>query len=1440
MPASSIENHMSEFSEALNTFKVKLIGTETNSKCSKEEVENDFQNLLASIKRDQCSRDLFKIDKNEFQSRACPRVKVNGFIDRYVGGILSYEKDELGTEEYSFRSFNEFLKYYEEAKDIYKKLGSVIHEERIDHSVRAAILAKYIESVLLPMRDVFISMSYNYPKVRNNKNIYLKLLPYLTEEFYKGLSDKDKKIITDGTEETAIPFYLTIIEENNLYKLDFDQAYIIKRDMLTLLKSPTKKNYMMALKWMTTHMMLSQMHVYKKISGENGEIAVPSSCQNHFNGNLPGKVNFSYEDGGTGDDFLNGILTSHGLVYNENDTMFLDYYFENINKDPTKDGYSGVIPFENFKSAIKSQNKNLDDSLYPQFDDVTHFETVVKFKQGEIYSLFKKVVNGQQVTLNGFDILQKVLGTFQYEDIGEIKLKNGETKSIYLGRQNLSPYLFEVMQEYGVSDFSELITPAMKEKFINKRVLIDFPSIYSSPIWRDWGLKTLADAVFRNQYAEKGSGFYRAVQLMCEGFLGKDNQSEIYKACRSDNKIAGLVNALNEFRLSDQFISIRILEKNKWEGVYQRLSFLWHKMRDELDLLPEAKPFELNFLLDQMSSGNPWARLKLGFLVALNQLSELQDGKLGKYQGKMRIGKDANSEGACEFKDVSHQFRLLKESQRILGLHQPLTYNHAGSFLTVREQTEVWTTIYDEIQERNSQIFTASNKGKKYYEIIDEISEKTVLTANDALKLYPQMTNTAKKELDQLSSSVEASLADFFISLYQMKDPIKQQELFEKFSIKNGIDNTYSVKQAFLSMDQAYKKIIYKDLIRQAALARRLQIQSELKKFCELDLDNENDFKNIFYSTTKAQNELNKMSGGAAVSDEVMAELQDKLSSMTKADWRDLWIGLGTGVMGMSALGISSVVMGGACTALSGGLCAPLAGAMILFGLGTVGGQMVLVSNEVDRKKEADVYEKNVKSMEDLGFTKTGSSEEVSRSYGWAAFEAISILPFLQVATRSLELAPKLALVGTRMAMKATGKTAFNARVKSIIMNEDVRAAKYLIGISSIKKNAGLDAKMIGEMKLKISKIKKLYTSGEINLNTMLSKVNGILSPLRRLKQSFARTLKEEYGEIAVKESISEIDSKTSVMISRYFGENPYEMLRFVQDYSGERLHRALRVMNEIESSERIANRFPVFGAAKDWFLRLRNEHLAKNSSKILKLETELREIASNKKSLDNYILKNIDDITDIFIDIPMKKREIPYFIFAQGMPDFSTKSGKAIPILSKMADGQIVRRIITARSRLVLESYKAKARVLFKINKDVKSDTFYRTYKAFQVSIAEVANKKSGQELASFMGSYRRLEESLTRKLYVKFANSGQKMEYNKFKNLINSPKNLNEQAQAEALWESVPVNELLNIKEIDEIASKVAKELSSYKDVDSFERYLGALKLLTADKNPAVLEIM
>lgn len=70
-----------DFVNKMKSFKTRLIGTEQDANCSKEQMDADFKEAYGSVKRDSCSVDNYSLDRR-VQSKGCPKVKVEGYFDK--------------------------------------------------------------------------------------------------------------------------------------------------------------------------------------------------------------------------------------------------------------------------------------------------------------------------------------------------------------------------------------------------------------------------------------------------------------------------------------------------------------------------------------------------------------------------------------------------------------------------------------------------------------------------------------------------------------------------------------------------------------------------------------------------------------------------------------------------------------------------------------------------------------------------------------------------------------------------------------------------------------------------------------------------------------------------------------------------------------------------------------------------------------------------------------------------------------------------------------------------------------------------------------------------------------------------------------------------------------------------------------------------------------
>ena len=93
-PASAA--NFTEYKTKMASFRARALGSERDSNCTKEQIDEDFNRLMASLKKDSCRENNFTINKEEFAQKNCPKIKVEGLFDRIVKKTISEEKAREG------------------------------------------------------------------------------------------------------------------------------------------------------------------------------------------------------------------------------------------------------------------------------------------------------------------------------------------------------------------------------------------------------------------------------------------------------------------------------------------------------------------------------------------------------------------------------------------------------------------------------------------------------------------------------------------------------------------------------------------------------------------------------------------------------------------------------------------------------------------------------------------------------------------------------------------------------------------------------------------------------------------------------------------------------------------------------------------------------------------------------------------------------------------------------------------------------------------------------------------------------------------------------------------------------------------------------------------------------------------------------------------------
>ncbi|MCF8059976.1 MAG: hypothetical protein K9K67_11815 [Bacteriovoracaceae bacterium] len=1427
----------------------------------------------------------------------CKVEKVSGYIDQVVEEIMAREKKEQEPKPFKLDD-PKVRDFHQRAQGLMQEVRKYIADTNVENEIRLGLLVEYLGSVALPMRDLIVVLRGYIPREYDGVYFYESLLPEISSELI-GDDEFARDAITSGPNKLVENFHLEIEEGRwGRIKLKYNQNEVLARDIVQILRAPTAKNYVRATKWMTLQMMLAQVFSYDAMLGETKPLDIPKSCQNHFSGSLPEKMEMQYT-GAQGDAFLDRILAEHGLIMSEGNTQYAEFYLDNVNKNPLVEGYSGLMPFENYKAAMIGLSGEKEKHLKPEIDDYTGFEDIKNILMNKGMTPFYDsnsylfgLIDFKDDNYFGSSLIEKIFTQPETSEIFEYDDDSGEVVEISHVRQNLSRFMTELMQRHRVEYWEDLIGGDLEARLKRTPVKIRFPSIYGATVWRMWALGELEK--FTDKYAETDmpikvqSNFMRALQRSshpaAQGRTAKD-------------KLLNISKYLKELKVADEFIPTRRLTTGDHLEGYQLLGKLWDILSSYTDELPASRTNEWEYLRSQMENGNPWARVRLSYLLLNDELESIRKGEMPGYSKASFTEFNGEKINSCKKRDVTTVISKIRQAAQKMGIDRKLTPGYGTNLLNDDEKKYVW----DDLVEKSSPLFKQNNEiGRPFYESMEETTYNTFLSKDNIEKfvqshIHSGLRDKAWEELDEYFESSEGKTASFYAELYRLKGkPEEQLEYFEAHSLENGIDNQYKAKIGFLMMDNNIKRSVLKSLLRGSAQLRKNEVLGNLENFCNLEPSDHESFKTLYFATSKAQNQLNQLTGAPTIPEDVMNSIQEKVNAMSDEEWTDMWLGIGAGVLGVGAM-----LIGGACTGLTGGLCAPLGMAMVAAGASAMTMQVALVTREFDRKIDADRNSGFVSEMEKLGFSNSGSADNISRGWFWTIFEAVTIIPLIGVTARSLKVGSKLTAVSAGMMARNIGKVGFRQAWsmtgqagRTVVSEADVRFARLVLGFDSFSNQSkealgvfkslgapvkdavetlttrGIDKSIVQRAFDRVNSLKQLHAAGQLSPYAFAKRVGQIVANIQKAARASAAKGMAYTSKVVVEEAPKAIDEATAKVVSDYFAGNA-KGLKYLMSSYAKRIPNAIKQMERYDQGSSLLGKVTLLPWIRNGIRSLRSAQLSKHSEQILRLEAELAELVASKGNLEEFILKNVDDLTDIFIKIPVRKREIPYMFFVQGGPhlgkSISSVGGKVSRFGGHVfSNGLVMRKFFNARSRLIYESMKGQARNVLGLQTFVASETAFEAYKAFQESLAHASEKLTGEAKESLLLKYAKLEDELSEKIFthvsakIESTNPWESLKRSMFKGdqrlrvdftqmdkdslkrVLFQPATEQEEAIGTVIWSSVPVEDLFSLKEIGEVAHRVIRELSEYKNVDEFQALLNALKVIVIKRDPGVVEIM
>ena len=1201
-------------------------------------------------------------------------------------------------------------------------------------------------------------------------------------------------------------------------------------------------------------------------------------------------INDYIEDMGHGYNF--GFSGDSPLALN--DGGVLKMYTENVEMSPLNRMLWPAL--EN--NLMGYANRAVDDfesgerrsfAIRYTFDDFTSWDKFKELKAGHINHIYTEYVSGKRKEQDRGQLFigDKSAVTKTYRDIelfqdiitrveGDKEYLDEDEEIVPVYDLGASKYLARKMEEAKAYDVWEVVSDKIKEKLKNTRIILNMPSLYSSPESRNWGIKKLTevletlhevDPVTKKPLYDLNSSrspFKRSLIDIC----GKRNS--IF--CESKDPYRAVLTFLKSLKIGGVYTPRRALpDEEQLEDNFIFLYSLWAFLRDRHKVIPEAISNEYDFLQTQVSAYNRIAMARLSYLVALEDLETIKKEISGKRPDSYKRSAKLRSwvrKKRHNLENIKDQIDRLKDAAEILYLHRPVRPEFLSTVLDKDDQLNLWRKIKEDSKSSGKNLFDANIGGESTMKHIQDIAPKSILTMDRFEEAIDEdLDGLIKDDLLSLGEKYfndqEARRLQKFQDLMQSDDHEEREDIFAEIAQTYGIGSDELLRDEIIHHDNRVKKLLYIELLERAAVKRKHDIYHGLEKFCGADDSDHETLKSVFYQSLRVQDELNEMAG----IDGVPAGLMDRVESMTSTEWASMGLAIGGFVLGAVAIGAAA-----ACTATI--VCPILVAGGGAAGFGMQG---TAAYNEWGMYFRSQEQVSDVRLMTDLGFSTHDAYENVDSSKAWAIIETVSIVPLVGILSRSLYLGSKgikHQLKFMKQFHKELGvKRAFGEAGKSaaaITAESEIELAKIVLKFTSyggnIKKNIqGIDfdkvnaimsnsvlsEKQVFHYKKKLQAIQKDLRLGKISKEQLKNKLNALIDDISKNSSRRNVGVARYQTDTVVNYTRREIDERTAKTLVEYFGK-PSTMVSFLDKYIGRFKNGKIeKVIEKYQRADRGELTWGTNWIRKAWHENTYN--MGRFKEDFLKMYDDLNRLPA--KDFESYLYKNIDLFTNIFHKAPMRLRtDLPYLLI-QGGPHL----GKRLGFLSVMGESIIIRKIATARARLIGESVKAQVRGKLGLSKAVTVDALANITKGFFATVENQVNSLSGKAQKVLKKEIEEIKQDLVSNLAkvldskassknpfssvnmkkllkdngIDITMSDGAVDTKKLYQIIFSPKNANEEAFAHQLLDIAKPEKIFgNIDLIDDVAYKVMEDTINDKTVKGVQKYLAMLKVLNVKK--------
>ena len=1427
----------------------------------------------------------FEQNSNDFGAPNFDEAMASMMVDPF-GGHLTFPPDytnECAPEivEGAFHRLpdEDIMPLYKRALDLKRKtLSYIVDIGSYDREQRRELLRNYMESVLFPMRSLIVKKR-TFPSAEgpDESDLYENLLPDVPRD------------LVDGEAPLGISYEESTSRFNVL---------ALQRDVLTLASNePTADHYVQAQQLQSLLVSLRQMRDYDIILGaESKELSVPEVCRPHLDG-VELVFPLTTEEESRKNFLLESLLVKLGLVSHsilnnsQIDSLNLSHHEmqafngrngildEDIKNTPIDDfglGDSFLSPSEEYFYAQKGLN--LFDGSHPRQyselipdmgDNRKFFDRMRTLKEPESHAILSKIPPMPVLMVQGlgFKIWSwlKRWGTpptpkppEQYNGIQVFRKlfpSDAETGDPY------SPYINESMEKKDIDYFMDLISPSLKEELESQKVVFEMPSLYSPRTWRRWGMESLAyftgeaqgldEETFRdvkravtracrirNPRSPLNGQYRPGINRFCSGKSPRETLEDIHTFIETHKSTAQnpyLSTGIDESTLESSYPFLRRL----WRYFNQYGSFHRVDMSEY-----NFGINEYDFLYYQITFGNPWAVLRLGYLLAVEDIKGLKTpltledrDLLARLNEFGNINSIPNHERFIRMAEIQEFNKgidtILKKFQQaasIFGVDKPLSNGLAEKILTLEEKKGQWNEIIYEYNRENHLLLSKEIDGRSLYDYVMELSSRYFFSKED-VREYLENNPTVSQEIDRESTrelnAITLSYEEQMLSeIYKAtRDGRKLNSTQEVFITENPSSVNRS-DEILLELDTRFKLSIFQSLLRKSSSLRREDIVEGMEVICSLNPEEHGERTALFYGTLNIQNELNRMIGLP----EVPQEIQSEIDSMDPKEWKMMWAagGLMASMMG----GIIAYSASAGCVAVTLGLCALILPVAAVAPWTLAASQGYLLWGESSLWLDSLGHRKKVEVLENLHFADQGSSSKVKRTLLFPAIEVAGAVGIVGIVGRALNIVTHMTASSLR-GIKGEGSI-----LRTTYRQMETELAQSLLG----RRHQTRASLSMNNLQRDLGELRSLYRQGRID-------AHGLGNRLSRLLDSWAD---ETFGEVSVDiSSVKGVDEALAAKVSAHFHNDPVKMANFLGSYTGRRLKKAQRWIDPVTGEKRpfserpLSGRIrPLLGTTLGW-LRQREtvQNLVKYGQDMQAVRDDLLELSRTGGDFKAYIAQQAEMLTKIFVNLPYRKREMPHLFLIQGSyHHYLSRSNRPSRAWGAVSDGIAMEEYFRARARLVFEVNVKTARERLGLAPHIITETSYQSLNHFSDAYSKALMRTSGESRVGLEASFESFSESIARRVFESptLTKGPDSWSVSDYRRVLFNPLTEDEKSFSHVIWNSMDAEKIFQLEGSKDLASKITQELIEHTNPREFKYYLTSLRgLLVKSTEPPVIDI-